>query len=353
MSFFKVCPILTILLLIYSCSNDDQGLVFNKQVKPFSEFENNVDLSFQELGVFDTYTPSIILPHDSVIFLIPIQTQKQWIEIYSISQEKIIKKHLQYGRGPKEALSAFSSGILNDSIWIHDVTLSKLIKYKVKDLLTSDSPPVKTYKMSEFFYSSKMLNDSILVGSGMEESEHKLQFFNIYSGELRNAGGTYDIPDNIPVTAAKDALTAYVNVRNTNSGADIALIGRYSDVIEFFDSKDHQPNFAIQGPYVFNPTFAIGKRKNTVFMKKKPNTKKAYVNSVATHNNIYALYSGGLRTEGRQWAEGQYLYVFDWQGRPKTSYNLGQYVYGYGIDGLKNRVYVYSEEYGKLLYADL
>ncbi len=343
----------TLLFFALGCSSNNHGISFDENAEHFSEFEENISLSLQTLGVFNRYTPSIILPHDSIIFLIPIQTQKQWIELYSIHQKKVIKRHLKYGRGPNEALSAFSSGISNDSLWIHDLTLSRIVKYKLEDLLTNDSPPASLYKLSESFYSSKMLNDSILVGSGMAKTAHKLQFYNIYTGELTNVGGTYNIPKSVPVPAAKDALTAYVNVRNSDEGADLALIGRYTDAVEFFDSKNNLSGFTIQGPYSFNPTFDIGTRNKTFFMKKRADTKKAYVNSIATQDNIYALYSGGLRNEGRKWAEGQFLHVFDWQGTPKASYNLGKHVYGYGIDGHNNRIYVYSEENGEILYANL
>ena len=316
--------------VLLSCSDAKDQLTLNQAAQAFSKFNSYQDLKFNDVVKIDTKTPGTIIHHDSLLFLITTQTNDNWVDIVSLEQKKIIRNHLKYGAGPEEALGIISAGITGDSLWLYDITKLRIHKYSVNDLIKKEKPTSKIYKVSELFYSMKMLNDSVAIASGTRSSNDKLQFFNIYAQTLEHFGGTYRASNEIPPGTVKDALTSYVNVRPYQGEANIATIGRYTDAIEFFDSRAQQVNYAIHGQDKFHPSYSIGQTQGMFYM-----------------------YSGALRAEGDRWSFGKTLHVFDWNGNPDIAYQLDQFIYGYDIDEENRKMYAYSEEQNMLVYADL
>lgn len=342
-------------LIITSCNkNEGQKLVASDKAVSFSKFENTKPLSLNKLGTIDTYSPWYLLPVDSIILIYSDKTEYQ-VKIFSIAKGEVIGERLKNGAGPGEAQGIFSTGIVGDSIWFYDITLSLLIKYKWDDFLKTDTAASKRFKIGHSFYSTSMLNDSILVGAGLESAPNKFHFYNIYTGHLKGSPQEYEIPPNIPLGTAKDALRCYVNLRSNkdNLMGDIALVGRYTDVVEIFDRDDRAYQKSIHGPDHFDPVFNIGKRSDYTYMSKKSDTRKAYVKSLSTNNYIYALYSGSLRSDRSGWSFGKNIHVFDWNGNPMFRYELKDYIYTYAVDKNDQRMYIYFENDNSLNYAEL
>ena len=348
------CTILLLPLSFLLCCSSGE-LSVNKSAQNFSDFNKNHSVTFKYLNdrEWELDIPQNIIAKDSFLILISRVTSNHWINIYSINQNKVIKSFLKRGRGPEEVLAIQNSGIYRDSLWLYDIASKKILKINTFDLLSNESPAINSYKINEFFYSASLLNDSLLVLSGDETTKEKFKIVNIYTSKVmdkQQAKNVYDFPKKFPTPVAKDALRSYVNTRS-GVNLKIALIYRYTDVVEFFDS-DLNLTIALHGPDRFTPQFQIGSRDGRYFMKKTPKSKKAYVTSIATDSHLYALYSGALRASG-DWSFGKQIHVFDWNGNREASYHLNTKVYCIGIDKKKSRIYSFSEEENKIVYFEL
>ena len=87
-------------------------------------------------------------------------------------------------------------------------------------------------------------------------------------------------------------------------------------------------------------------------MGKTEDTRKAFVNSYATENAIYLLYSGNKRTE-ENWAYGSEIFVYSWDGTPLKRYLLDRPVYTFAVDETKKVIYSYSLKSDELVKGQI
>lgn len=71
-----------------------------------------------------------------------------------------------------------------------------------------------------------------------------------------------------------------------------------------------------------------------------------------TENSIYLLFSGGKRNK-KNWATGNEIYVFSWDGKSKKRYVLEQPIYTFAVDEDKNVIYSYSLQTEELIKAGI
>ncbi len=190
-----------------------------------------------------------------------------------------------------------------------------------------------------------MLNDSIMLGTNNLESRKKISYVNLLTGKTEEKGDYAYLDESIDLDVLIDASSCYIDVNPKTK--DILLSYRYTDVIEIYNKKG-ELKYSLQGPESFNIEFQPRQRG----MGKTKDTRKAYVNSYVTEENIYLLYSGCKRQD-KNWSNGMELFVFSWDGKPLKRYTLEEPIYAFAIDEKEQLLYSYSLETENLIVAKL
>lgn len=106
----------------------------------------------------------------------------------------------------------------------------------------------------------------------------------------------------------------------------------------------------LQGPMVIDLAY----EPKEGYAKQTKKAKKAFVNTYATNENFYLLFSGETIDNSVKSICGNYILVISWDGELKEVWNLNEPIYAFAID--ENNHMLYSHSYSKngaLLKADL
>ena len=337
-NYFLLC-----LLLCVGCTSNESIRLNDKQ-EDFKEFPVNKTVQLVSISDELLEEPSqILLNGDYLIINEFNKANDAFISIYSLTEDTVVNSFMSKGNGPNEILSCHID-IADDKLWVYDMSGQRAGCLPMDSLL-SHNPSTTWAKLERFYYSFAQLNDSVMLGTNDMTGTSKLSFVHLNTGEVEGKGEYAYLDDRIPSTALIDACCCYVNVNHQTK--DIALAYRYTDVVEFYDSTGRL-KYAIQGPdnvdIVFNPKGEV--------MGKTPETRKAFVNSYATENYLYLLYSGCKRTD-ENWSYGSRIFVYSWDGKPQKCYTLDRPVYTFAVDEENQVIYSYSIQTDELLKGDI
>lgn len=338
--------IIFIIVIISSCHSSVK-LKLNDSETVFTEFPSADSLMFTKLSNLIVGTPKTILKYGDYLIINTLSKEK-WITIYSLKENRVIKEAVNYGKGPNEMISC-EIGLIGDQIWFYDITKKEVHIIPVDSLIQNNQVNLEKFKVDRSYYSVKLINDSVMLGTIDWMNPFKFSYINIKNGDVTGIGKYAVLSNDIPLEALMDACCCYIDI--SPDLKCIALSYRYADVLEIY-KKDGTLLHALHGPHVFDIEFNTAASNGHHFMTKTKKTRKAFVNTFVTGKYIYLLFSGHRRNE-EEWSTGRYLFIYTWDGKPLKSLYLNYPICSFCVDEKEQVIYSYSMETGELVKAEI
>jgi hypothetical protein len=286
--------------------------------------------------------PYRILLYKSKILLCNGSGVKDYFfRVYDTSTKQLEASYIKGGRGPGEALSVLSNGILasENKLWAYDISAGKFFTLPLDSSCNSGAC---VHEMSfPYFYGMNLLkNGKILCTGTQDTSNTKLALLDISTKKVERQFGIYnDKPADVPIVAWKMAAKqAFLFCSPDDKYA--ALACRFTDQIEFFNLSNGQ-SIWIQGPEGFDPAFAVTKSQGKDIGYRNQRSRFAFVAGAATEKCLYLLYSGNLESGRDRWA-GKTIFVFDWNGNPIKKISLDRNITCFNITPQDELLYAFD-----------
>lgn len=349
-----ILTFIVILISIYllACEGVKNDTVLNKNKTAFTEFPKERNVVFKDLFEYTKGNVNSIFIRDSVlVFMNGKSGIDYFFYNYSLKKDILSEGFLKKGRGPNEALGVSSAGIFNNSFWVYDITLKKILTINKSKILEDPLfPEFNEYSFKDDFQGMDFMDSLIYLTVGEEKTTYKIVKKDLtLHTKIAEFGQFENITPEKNVTAVKDAYTCYIYGKP--SGDKFVLPYRYTDVIEIYDIKKNT-HIAIQGPLCFDVDYEEGKRNGYFFMQKTKETRKAFVSGTVTDNFIYLVYSGHLYKD-ENWSYGKYVFVYDWDGNAIQKILLDRYVYTIAVSADDKTIYSYDKNSGFIIYSNL
>ena len=257
------------------------------------------------------------------------------------------KGYLSSGRGPGEAIGALSSGVSNNILWTHDVTLNKILTANIeKESLNTNEIVFKEYPLEDRFYMMEYKDSLSLFGVGYNNSLFKIQQVDLFTGKIKKQFGEFKyIPNDKPSDSYKSANKCFILAKP--SGEKVVLTYRFADIIEIFDLNKNT-SIASHGPEVFHVDFNPLQVKSFNVMGRTSKTRYAFINAAVTDNYIYVLYSGKLSNTKNSYF-GSYIFVYDWDGNPIKKIILDREALSLTVSKNDKDIYIYDPNNGQIM----
>lgn len=338
LKFFMIFLIFT---LLNSCISSEKEKMKKHLFDNY--FPNNIKIDFTNDVKIDGALIRQIFPYnDNLIFHDLNVTKNHFFHQYSFKEKKIISSYIKKGTKNGESLGGFKSGIYNsNTIWLHDLPLRKLVMAKISNTtIKKDTSEFNQIKLPHHYYSVQMLDSITLFGFGSNNTKDKLQLLKLNS--LKNEINLFDTftncPNNIPYYAWKKAYEGILYAKPNNEKLVVAYI--YTDKIEIFDLKTNK-SILVNGPENFEPDFTPIMKYGfqDIILEKK--TKFGFVNGFTTDKYIYLLYSG-KSIFGKNADQTNFIYVYDWSGKPIELLHFKQNISAFAILNNDSEIYAFE-----------
>ena len=343
--------VIVLISLLFTACNHEKVVLTNNPIL-FSEFPREDTLSFKNIYNFKEGNPKEFRLIDSNLVIFNYERNAQFfIYNYSLKNGNLSKGFIRKGKGPGEAIGAFNFGINNKSLWIHDVTLKKILVTNIEKIISNTtSPAFEEYPINDFYFKIDFIDSVSFFSVGAPNSSYKISKINLRSNSEAESFGSFKVlPPSIPIDAVKDAYLSLIYSKP--SGDKIALPYIYTDVLEIYDIKSHEC-IAVQGPERFDVDFTVGKNsRGTFFMENTRKTRKAFLKGAVTNKYIYILYSGHSRED--DWNVSKYIYVYDWDGNPIKKLVLDRFVPLICVTENDKVIYSYDQNTGYILQSNI
>lgn len=262
--------ILSVFLCV-GCSKDIK-IKLNDSAVQFSSFPSTDSLKSVAISDQLLEEPSkMLLQGDKMIIETFCRARDKHIVIYSLAENRVVNELVKYGKGPGEMLSC-DIGMINNRLWLYDISKMQ-IGFVPIDSFLLDTPNICQKKLDgRSYYSTAMLNDSIMLGTNEMTNNLKIAYVNLNTDLVVNRGDYAFLDETVDLGAIIDASSCYVDVNPTTK--DILLSYRYTDMIEIYNSEGDL-KYALQGPLCFDIEFQARNSKNNASMAKTKETRKA------------------------------------------------------------------------------
>lgn len=306
MKLFKV-SIVFIGIIFLGCSSQS-----SVRVSPdFNRFDSEIQLNTQTHTYLQGIFPDgILLLNDSSLMIRSIPGRSPYhFQVMNLKEQGIKKMLLPAGRKHGQSMGFLSYGILNGKIWVNDI-----IKEKVMLFDTIGGQQFQEFPIPVFYYSTVLLNDSVLLGAGNYDGQFKLESFDMKTGMLLKQLIPYST--DLAYFVPREQKMAYESFLFLKPAGDrCVLASRYADQIEIVDLNNNVSKI-IRGPEGFGPDMVVangndGKKLST----RNSNTRYAFVKGKTNNKFIYLLFSGHQH-ESEHLHYGNCIFVYDWEGHP-------------------------------------
>lgn len=302
----------------------------------------------ESLQLFEQLShPSEIYCFDSLLFLLEISDEQKMVVCDPVTKQ-VVNHLIPKGRGPGEQLgtSGFAYHPLKRCIYSFDIALRKILEIDRDSVCLPDYKPTKTYDFpSEMVVlSAEVLNDSSFVVTGNFPDCRAATF--TWEGGIQKYGVSPDL--NLPLS---DMINqAYSGkVKNSPSGDKFVLASLFADQLEIFNLKDGASQLFVKGPEVFEPRYTIEKVGSLSVLAHAKDEICGYADVHATEDRIYALYSGKMRDQGKEWYCDR-IRVFSWEGEYLMDYVLDRQIVSFCLDQQNQCIYGIASEPGAEIY---
>ncbi|NMH87590.1 hypothetical protein HHX25_08745 [Flavivirga sp. Y03] len=272
---------------------------------------------------------------------------------YSINNNKISKGYINKGKGPNEALGGMTSGLVNNTLWLYDITLKKIITISnINELINDDYLLFREYPIKERFYMISLKDSLNFYGVGSFNTKPKIQEIELTTNKEVDSFGFFEsYPKKIPFSAYKSAHESFIFIKSI-SRDKIVLAYRFTDAIEIFDLKTRESK-VIQGPEVYNTQFtSIDAGGNNFIMGVTEETRRSFVNGTVTDKYIYLAYSGSRFNTINSYLSNT-VYVYDWNGNPIKKFLLDREILSLTVSKNNKTMYAYDVSTGFIVESNI
>lgn len=345
-SINSLTAIIIIIFIFAGCGSNNDNLGENTIL--FSKFPKVDSVYFNNICEYKQGVAGMLELVDSTLIIFNVSlNSKYFLCNYSLKNGQFSNEYIGKGRGPGEAIGAIGIGINGNSLWLHDISLNKiLIIDKSKAIAYDSTIYFKEYPVKENYYMIGF-NDSLhYFGVGNNNSAFKIQEIDLISGKEINQYGEYkNISPNIPLVSFKSAHESFIYIKP--KGNKIVLPYRYLDAVEIFNINT-QKSVIIHGPEGFDVMF----NPLPNGMERTDKTRFAFVNGTITNKYIYLSYSGLLCNSENSYY-GSKVYVYDWDGNPIRKLILNKQILGIAISEDDKTMYAYDVNTGFIIQSNI
>ncbi|MFV0505961.1 MAG: BF3164 family lipoprotein [Bacteroidales bacterium] len=356
MNFFKKIKregilIIGVLMVSLTSCKKRESIVLHENITSFTKFPMETDVVFKNLFEYKDGEPRTLQLLDSTLIIFNFTKKiESFFYNYNLKSNKLSKGYLKKGRGPNEAIGAACTGIVDDNLWVYDVTKKKIFTIDKSSALYGNEKLFQSYPVEDNFYQITLIGNSKFLASGKANSKYKIQEID-FSGKLQKEFGEFKyIPKDVPTDALKDACHSFFYLKP--SGDKVAIPYLFTDIMEIYNIAQPSPNIAVQGPHMVNMDFEVGKRGDYNFMKKNNEIRKTFLSGAVTDKYIYLAYSGLSYAEREDMNYCKYVYVFDWDGNPIKKLNLNKRILGLAVSN-DETIYSYDVDSGFIVKAEI
>lgn len=348
--FFFLQSLFAIIFICTGCNRSKE--VVNGHY--FDEFPKETTINFQRYLQLDSSISSsaIFIQDTSIIAVNGEKLKKDYLFYeYSLRSKTLVGKYIRWGSGENRIYGPMSYGVDQNSFWVHDNSLNKILLGSLAQKKGFDSiAGVKEFKTSKFSYSVQLMKEAKLLNSGIFHVPEYLQITDVSKDVPVKSIATFVRPDStLPLNTWKAAYEGFLMLKPSNDKAVIAC--RYADRITLFDLKTGKYKIII-GPTHFEPEFvpmnyadhAISRNDKTIFAFLK--------GGVVTENYIYLMYSGKKQGEPN-FNLSNCIYVYNWDGKPIKTLKLDRYVSAIGVSADNSELYAIDPESNVLVRSKL
>ncbi len=329
--YFKIFIFFSIIILS-SCQNNKDPLsfsppLFKKQISvtPVEIRTNKILSLIFEIKIINNY-----------IFTRAFDG-KYAISVFDKTDGTYIKSIAQLGRGPGE----FNSPVLHiyklqDSIFIFEPTIKLLYEYSNQGILHNELPNrVRTPKGYNYYVDAFPLHNGKILSNPTKGARFAIHDS---KGNLISSYNRY--PSFHGIT---DSLISYQMYRGRESidikpdCSKFVTTCSMGSVLEIFSIQEDKIELYKELRF-YPPKYTLNKNRR---VSSNPDCLMGMWDINATNDYIYAIFSGKKIKEikGEQ-LYGNYVYVFDWEGKPVISYKINKEITRLTIDENTKKAYV-------------
>lgn len=336
----RLIGLLLLSLLLFSCNKHKDYP--NATLWSYEDFPETKELKGE---VFEpdslVLQPYMMAVYDSFLVIEAIG-EKHLFAVYNLNTKEKIGEHIKQGQGPEEMLAPLFVN-RTDSVAIFDQMTAKLFMYPKSDFLSNKeivSSQQHKFSVSPLFSTLGKIGKQYVGVSYRPESLGYL--FDNYGNKISDFGSYPLLP------AENFSDLEIVNVFRgsvTTNGTDrIAFCYNYTDLIDIYDAEGKLIK-ELYGPEQFYSKFVEFHEGEIVGSNGTPETfRDAFYVPLGTSEHFYVLYMGNYVRVPDYKFEGKHVFVFDWEGNPKTHYQLDQGVSYITVDEVNRVIYGISNE---------
>lgn len=315
-----------LLVIIFSCKGKHERVdekTKNKIIELGLKIEPNL-IQGEIIKIDGLVLPNKMSLQDSILFIKDSRAEK-FVHLVDLKNKIRLTSFGVKGKGPGELLSAFSMDFYNNNLWVHDITLGKLVSFNKDSLLINLNSSYNYSNEIQFKEKARQnanptwINDTVLVSTTLSESLNRLMF--------TDKEGVVSYEDFIMISPEKEDTPRAIHnqsyqallKRNPNQ-SKIALVNRYSDLLEIYDLKEKESKL-LKTHQNFTPIYEVVNADGDIRMVQDETTRFGYIDISVTKDKIFTLYSGRTRGEGfANYANN--VHVYNWKGEHLKSYQL-------------------------------
>lgn len=354
---FTLIYIAVFFVALFGCGNKNAKVILHNNIKTFVNFPQEDSIVFKNLHELKGIIPKQIHAIDStlIIFNFARNRKGHCFFNYSLGDNKLSKGYLAYGRGPSEVIGPFTSRVKDGKLWMHDLTLKKIMSIDINKALKDSVHTFNSYSAQDYHYKVDIIDSLHYLSVGDITSLSKIQLIDLLSEKKIKEYGKFTLLDDAPIDAVKDGYQSFI--LSKPSGSMVVLPYRHEDIIEIHDLK-MDTSIAVQGPDQIILDFKSTKRKNGNIFMVDENTRKTYGAPAVTDKFIYLPYSGSRRGERSEedrfkWRYFNVIHIFDWKGNPIKRLVLDNYISSITVSEDDKTLYSFNAETGYLIKANL
>ncbi|MCA0376440.1 MAG: TolB-like 6-bladed beta-propeller domain-containing protein [Gemmatimonadetes bacterium] len=269
------------------------------------------------------------------------ESSTQALLVYSRSRGSLLRRTGIVGGATTELLAPGSLVLDSDapnSFWVHDVGQMRMVRMSFG--APTATAPIRTTTRSlpatlpvfslvatpqQEFLATGILANTRLVR--IDTSGRVVQ-------ALVDLPGKQDDPTTVRQEAYRSTATSNSRLQK------LALATRHADRLEIFTFGGQRVAIAPR-PANFEPTYTIGRGRNSPVMATGPDLRFGYIDVSSSSERIVALYSGLTRRAGKGVAAlGHELHVIDWNGATLRRYRLPRPALALSVAPAGDEVYV-------------
>jgi TolB-like 6-blade propeller-like len=338
--------LLSAVLFTFSMLSSPAQSVILTDTTIFQKFPDEKAISFETLfPIQNDFVRRIFLTDTSIVIWSLNADKGFYFRNYSMTGKLSPTGYIKAGTGFGKVAGALSGGNYKGTYWLHDVSMKKLVTATpTKNPAGSDTVLLQEYAMPDFYFSTALINNQQLLGSGSYDAKYRLVKINLQTGlSFRKYGAFANAPEDVPSNSWKQSFESFIFTNP--DGTKAALACRYTDQVEFIDLATQQCR-TVKGPENYPATFNTINANGRDMLERTTETRFAFTSGTASDKYIYLLYSGNHEVEGagNMNSAGNLIYVYDWEGRPVRKYTTSKFISSIAVTPDDSLLYAYDTD---------